>query len=180
MEGALVLPVFFLILFGIIEFGAAYGNKLGASNTVTSGTRTASAGGNDGFADYFILQSVKKGSSAITPGAVQYVVVFKATGVDSVPTTTCRNGDPVPGVCNVYEPADFDATKARFGCQTGEDLDEYWCPSGRKTAQTAASGGPPDYIGVYVKVIHQYYTGFFGSTVTLTDQAIIQIEPRQL
>ena len=175
-----MLPIFFLMLFAIIEFGAAYADKLGASNTVTSGTRTASAGGNDGFADYFILQSVKKGSSAITRGSIKYVVVFKATGVDSVPTTTCRNGGSVANVCNVYEPADFNATKAEFGCQSGEDLDEFWCPSSRKTAQTVASGGPPDFIGVYVKVVHQYYTGFFGSSVTLTDQAIIQIEPRQL
>jgi hypothetical protein len=43
-----------------------------------------------------------------------------------------------------------------------------------------ANGGPPDFIGVYMKAVHPYYSGFFGDDVTLTDQAIIQIEPRQL
>jgi Flp pilus assembly protein TadG len=179
VEGALMLPIFFLLVFAIIEFGAAYGDKLGASNAVTSGTRTASAGGNDGFADYFILQQVVKSSSAITRGSIEYVVVFKAAGVDSVPTATCRNGTPDADQCNVYSPSEFAATKAEFGCQS-LDLDKNWCPSTRKTSQTLASGGPPDYIGVYIKVVHTYYTGFFGKSVTLTDQAIIQIEPRQL
>jgi len=174
-----MMPVFFLLVFGIIEFGAAYGDKLGASNAVTSGTRTASAGGNDGFADYFILQSVVKSSSAITRGGVKYVVVFKATGVDSVPSALCLAGTPETGKCNVYDPSEFSTPKASFGCQTAA-LDKSWCPSDRKTSQTVASGGPPDYIGVYIKVVHTYYTGFFGSAVTLTDQAIIQIEPRQL
>jgi hypothetical protein len=85
----------------------------------------------------------------------------------------------VPNECNVYKPGDFSATKAQFGCEPN-DLDRAWCPAKRKTAQTVANGGPPDYIGVYVEAIHIYFTRFFGDSVTLTDQAIIQIEPRQL
>lgn len=186
-------PLFFLLVFGVIEFGLAYGDKLGVNNAVTAGTRTASAGGSDGFADYEILRSVVKGSNAITDGSVEYIVVFRATGVDSVPTDGCKKGEPNPGVaptatppnytgaCNVYFPSDFATPKSEFGCKPAPvTLDRYWCPSARKTAQTAASGGPPDFIGVYMKATHAYFTGFFGSAVTLTDQAIIQIEPREL
>jgi hypothetical protein len=174
-------PIFFFLIFGIIEYGAAYGDKLGVSNAVTSGTRTASAGGSDGFADYQILQSVIKSSSAMTKGSVRFVVVFKAAGVDSKPTQGCREGRPSAiDKCNVYFPKDFGTPKDSFGCDPNLELDRYWCPSNRKTSQTLASGGPPDYIGVYMEAVHPYYTGFFGKEVTLTDQAIIQIEPRQL
>ena len=188
----MMAPILFFLVFGIIEYGAAYGDKLGVSNSVTSGTRTASAGGSDGFADYQILQSVIKSSSAMTKGSVQWIVVFKATGVDSVPTATCRAGTPsyganpaatppdYTGACNVYFPSDYATPKDSFGCNLALTLDKYWCPSTRKTSQTVLSGGPPDFIGVYMKAIHPYYTGFFGNAVTLTDQAIIQIEPRQL
>lgn len=176
-------PVFFLFVFAIIEFGAAYGDKLGVTNAVTAGTRTASAGGNDGFADYNILQSVGNNADAITRGSVKYLVVFKAANNDSIPSADCRAGiaSTTPGAeCNVYQIADLAVDRDRFGCKDGEDLDKYWCPLSRKTAQTAANGGPPDYIGVWMKVVHDYYTGFFGSSVTFTDQSIIQIEPRQL
>ena len=33
-------------------------------------------------------------------------------------------------------------------------------------------------MGIYVKALHNYYTGLFGSAVTVTDQSIGKIEPQ--
>jgi hypothetical protein len=36
----------------------------------------------------------------------------------------------------------------------------------------------PNYVGVWVRVDHRWVTGMFGSSVTLTDQSVIRLEPR--
>ena len=42
---------------------------------------------------------------------------------------------------------------------------------------TGHAATTPDFVGVYVKALHRYYTGLFGATVTVTDQSIGKIEP---
>ena len=34
-----------------------------------------------------------------------------------------------------------------------------------------------DYIGIYVRARHPYITGLFGTAVTLTDHAVMRLEP---
>ena len=64
VEAAFITPVFFLLIFGVIEVGGAYRDKLTVSNAVTAGARTGSAAADDSYADYNILQSIKKAVSA--------------------------------------------------------------------------------------------------------------------
>ena len=40
VEAAIVTPLFFLLIFGIIEVGGAYKDKLAIGNAVTAGART--------------------------------------------------------------------------------------------------------------------------------------------
>lgn len=83
--------------------------------------------------------------------------------------------------CNVYTGTDLNQPQTKFGCGTSPPtLDGAWCPSSRKVNQSQANGGPPDYIGVYVKLQHKYYTRLFGTSADLTGQTVIQIEPRSL
>jgi hypothetical protein len=180
VEAAIITPVFFLLIFGIIEVGGAYKDKLALSNAVTSGARTGSAAADDGLADYNILHAVEKGLSAAPRSSIQYIVIFNAGGPDGVPATSCKSGIPVDGKCNVYTPADFDEDQAHFGCKIAYDLDRFYCPSTRKVALTVANGGPPDVIGVWIKMQHAYYTKFIAESVTLTDQSVITVEPRRL
>jgi hypothetical protein len=124
------------------------------------------------------------------------------------PTAGCKSGQPVTGVCNVYFPADItkaraqvkeekaqaaadqagivrtiDASKIWFGCLTtgpnaNKSPDRYWCPGLRKDARSDNSRAGPDYVGIWMKVDHGWVTRMFGSTTTMTDQSVIQIEPR--
>jgi hypothetical protein len=181
VEASIVSLLFFTLLFGIIESGLAFRDYLTTANITRSGARVASGHGNEAQADYIIVQALKKASAGIGNGTVNYVVVFKATGFNTSLATmspTCAAGTPVSGVCNVYTPSDFNRPSTDFGTGCVSPApDRFWCPTGRKIAASTASGGPPDYIGVYVKVTHRNIFKIWRSTFTFTDQTIIRIEP---
>jgi Flp pilus assembly protein TadG len=189
VEAAIITPLFFLLIFGIIEVGGAYKDKLAIGNAVTAGARTGSASADDALADYNILIAVEKALAAADRSAIEYIVVFNAGSADGVPTPGCKAGSSYPGLdptgartgaCNVYTTAAFDEDQSHFGCKTAYTLDKYYCPSSRKVVLTAANGGPPDVVGVWIKMHHAYYTKFIADSVTLTDQAVIAVEPRRL
>src|SRR5215212_9416511 len=128
VEAAFITPVFFLLVFGVIEVGGAYRDKLTVSNAVTAGARTGSAAADDSYSDYSILQSIKNAVSA-GQGTIDRIVVFKASGPDGVPSDLCKGGSAQPGdsnrvgACNVYTSAAFAEPKTKFGCQTAYNLD---------------------------------------------------------
>ncbi|QXC62715.1 pilus assembly protein [Aquihabitans sp. G128] len=182
VEAAFITPVFFVMVMGIIEFGLTMNDYLALANTVRAGTRVASASGNDVYADYGILRAVARESAAIPKGSITRIVVYKAAAFGEEPTSTCQAGSPSAGVgtaktgaCNVYTTAAFAKTKDKFGCVSTENLDRYWCPTTRKV--TLTSGGA-DYVGVWMQIDHQTVTRLFLTVQTLTDQSVIQLEPR--
>lgn len=175
LEAAFVTPVFFVLVLGIIEMGLTMNDYLAVAQSVRAGSRTASASGNDLYADYGIIQRVESESSALPRSSIQYIVVYKAGGVGEKPTSTCMAGTSVANVCNVYTTSAFDKTKAQFGCLTTESLDKYWCPTTRKVTLT---GTGTDYVGVWMKAEHKTITKMFVTSQTLTDQSVIRLEPR--
>lgn len=124
------------------------------------------------------------------------------------PSGGCKSGVPVAGVCNVYRPADFvkareqaveeqaqaaaaeagiartlNTDKIWFGCVTtgphaNASPDRFWCPGTRADARSDNNRAGPDYVGVWMKVNHKWVTKLFGSNSVMTDQSVIQIEPR--
>jgi Flp pilus assembly protein TadG len=208
VEAAFVTPVFFVLLLGIIEGGLFMNDYLGVSSAVRAGARTASANGAIGDADLYTLLNVSRESSALDNDQIQYIVIYKANGFGSDPTATCKAGTSVTGVCNVYYPADIakaveqveeesaqdaaiaagqtrtlDQTKIWFGCLTSgpnanASPDRHWCPGTRVDTRSGNSGAGPDYVGIYIKANHDWVTKLFGDNTTITDQSVIQIEPR--
>ncbi len=174
IEAVFITPVFFALVFGIIEIGLAMNDKLALANTVRAGTRVASAAGAETWADYGILQSIQRESAALPRSNIKLIVVYKASGFGSEPTLDCRNG-VASADCNVYYPSDFSKPKTAFGCVTTETLDRYWCPTTRKVS---LAGTGPDFVGVWMKIEHPWVTKMFGNTQTLTDRSVIQLEPR--
>jgi hypothetical protein len=124
------------------------------------------------------------------------------------PTGGCKSGVAVTGVCNVYRkddiakaraqakelqlqeaaseagtPRTLDDSKMWFGCLTtgthaNQSPDRFWCPGLRKDARSDNNKAGPDYVGVWMKTNHTWVTKMFGSRTTMTDQSVIQIEPR--
>jgi hypothetical protein len=109
-------------------------------------------------------------------------------------------GTDAVGACNVYvlpaaaggafamadgraaQPADY-----YFGCQGLTDpaaatkMDCNWPGKNRRVLTSSRGAVTPhssDFVGVYIRVSHSYYTTIFGSTLTITDQGISLIEPQ--
>lgn len=180
VEAAILTPVFFLMVFGIIEFGLAFHDKLTAANMSRAGARAATTVGNDLLADQQLVQAVNKAAGALRRSDIQYVVVYRAASPSArVPSGSCAAGIASDfDDCNVYRPVDFDDLASSFGCGPSA-LDRFWCPTGRKVASSVATGGPPDHIGIYVKVRHDNLTSLFGSGYDFTDDTVLRIEARQ-
>src|SRR5690606_4603316 len=97
------------------------------------------------------------------------------------PTTAVPNACKVGATgntgsaCNVYTFADFSRAKLQFDCSVGSPYQftspsRYWCPTARKTAALddgTGTKGPPDWIGVYMSVRHQWLSKLFASTTTI-------------
>lgn len=175
VEAAFVTPIFFALVLGVIELGLIMNNYLGLAHSVRAGARVASASGNEIFADYGIMASVKREAAALGDDQIQLVVVYKAEAFGSAPTATCQGGTSVVGVCNVYTPADLALPKEDWGCRPDRNIDRYWCPTTRKVTLT---GDGTEFVGVWMKIEHDWVTKLFGSTTTLTDSSVIRLEPR--
>ena len=175
--------MFFSVLLALFDFGWAFRDYLATADIARSGSRVGSSVGNDVNADYAIVQSVRKGMGALNSGQLQYVVIFDAGSSSAKLSTlsaTCAAGTSVTGVCNVYTPSDLVRPSSDYGCSaTTPSPDRFWCPSTRRVNASVATGGPPNFLGVYVKVKHKALTSFLGTSTTFTDQAILRIEPEE-
>ena len=185
VEAAIVAPLFFMLIFGVVEAGWDFFKRDAVTNMSVVGAREGAGSANDALADYNILQAVKGASAGVSPSAIKTIVVYRATSAsDTVPsackTASVTNTATTRG-CNRYTGADLSLTSDQFGC-TGPPgpavkKDSYWCPTSRKSA-LSGSNGPPDYIGVYVDASGASLTGVFGPILTLKSDTVMRIEPR--
>lgn len=178
VEAAITMPVFLVLVFGVIEMSLLFRDHLTVANSSRDGARVAAAAGDDLDADYRILQTLKLSSAVVTPANIERIVVYKATGPGQEPTATCKTGVPGPSDdCNVYTSADFARPATEFGCLTGTVLDPdlNYCPSERPTALQTIG-----FVGVWVKVKHPAVTAFFGGDRRLTNAMVMRIEPRRV
>lgn len=176
VEAAIATPIFFMLVLGVTEVGLAMKDNLTLAHSVRSGSRVASAAGNDRYSDYGVIQAIARESTAMKRSEIVRIVIYRSNAAAADPTASCRAGTS-SSVCNVYTPADFNRPKAQWGCRTdiGNPPDLAFCPTTRKVSIT---GTGPDYVGVWMQVEHHWITGMFGSTKTLTDKSVIRLEPR--
>ena len=182
IEAAIVAPVFFMIIFAIIEFGFLFRNYLTIGSVTSETARTAAIRGNDPDADYQTLQTFFQAFQAWDVRDFDVLVIYKATGPDDPVPPSCISQSSAALECNRYTVADLykppvDGSTTNFGgCPTEpESLDKYWCPLDRD----ATLEGGVDLIGIYVEGTHKYLTGFFGDDATLSYTQVIRIEPER-
>lgn len=208
------MPVFFLLVFGVLEIGGVLKSYSSVANGVRAGGRMASVAGNDAMADQMILERLAREVAGVGKGEIEYVVVWHATGTGTQPPAQCLRSVPAlpnttslgrtvagsPGSCNIYFlPAAtggaFDMARGRaaqppdfyFGCSGASDpqashkVDCFWPGKDRKVTNSPRGATPvqrPDFVGVYVRAEHTYYTGILGTSLTITDAGINLIEPQ--
>lgn len=98
IEFALILPVFLLILMGMLEFGSAYDHRTAMAYAVREGARVGATLGNGGAypdtVDPTILAAVQRGlTDPILVENISYIEIYKADA----------NGKPTTGKINKYD-----------------------------------------------------------------------------
>jgi hypothetical protein len=202
-------PVLIYLIFGLAEMGLFFRTYISVSAALADGSRQGSILGSQLDVDYQILQAVKVGLASVPTSDIKVLVVFDAGFVDatnpakaSPPAACAQTGVASPvsltsiaSKCNAYTPGtDWTATDKRlYGCVVNPPFENNrsagWCPDrgltnlppGRKDAATAGAGnGPPDYLGLYIRIDHTFLTGFFGKTKTVEQTFVARLEPQSL
>lgn len=189
VEAAIITPVFMLMVFGLLEFGLLVRDDLTVAAMSRDTARAASAFGDEQYADFKALRIAGQTARALPAELIERIVIFDAGSADgtisdpSHPAHACMTSPAgINNVCNVYTIADLQKPQSSYGCDASDgDLDRYWCPMvkngqlGREVSQS----GPPDYVGVWIKATHPFLTGLFGDEVTVTDEVVMRMEPRE-
>ena len=136
VEAAIVIPLLFTMIFGVIEIGSALKSYTSASNAVRAAGRMASVAGNDGSADQLIMSRMAREAAGLGDGEIEYVIIWKATGPGQSVPASCVSaaeaasgpnssslgvydgGTGTAGACNVY--VDPDAANGAFDMALGE------------------------------------------------------------
>jgi Flp pilus assembly protein TadG len=180
VEFALVLPFLALMAFGVVEFGMALQDKTTVQGAARAGVRVGSAAGATADADKNLLLGVGAALQDVGLTNVDWIVVYKSGTVDGAVPAACTNPThSVSASCNAYTGAQLQqlvagtAPASWFGCGVTA-LDRFWCPTSRQTIQSDGT----DYLGVSVQARHPMFTGFFGSTLTISDYGVMRLEPQ--
>jgi hypothetical protein len=189
VEAAIVTPVFLLMVFGLLEYGLVIRDDLTVAAMTRDTARAASAYGNEPETDFKALKIAGQTARALPVQQLDRIVVFDAGSVSgsiqdpSHPAYPCRtSATGITNVCNVYFLEDLDDVQSAFGCDLADgDKDRFWCPMARngQDGREVSQAGPPDYVGVWIKVTHPFVTGLFGDDVTITDEVVMRIEPKE-
>jgi len=163
VEAAIVTPLVMFMIFGIVELGFFFKDYLGAASAVRAGVRLASA--NPRYAGYAQASAdrIQYSGSALEYDTVEELWIYKANTTDDFP-----EGFGSFAGCNV-------CTKFRWDGTAFAPMYSGW-PADTQVACVGA-GGPPDRIGVYMKLKHDAITGFVFDTMTISQHAVMRLEP---
>lgn len=171
VEMAIVLPLLILLVFGIVEYGLLFKEKLTVASATTSAARTGATMGTLEAADFRILEAIEAGLfNQVDSSVLISVEVFRAD-----PVTGAKTGDvnfysftPVTACRWTPCPDPTDATFMYGGS---------WIPAGRDTTLEPTGGGV-DLLGIQVNYHHTSVTNLIpGVDRDLTEIARIRLEP---
>ena len=191
VEAALVTPILFMLVFGMIEFAFVMRDYAGVSSSVRTGSRIASTGADagpgtceagplappcTGASSPALAQeaadAIQRAGSAMPPDSINYILVFKANSA----------GYPGPE-SNRTMPTDCSATLHCVKFVWRNDLDAFRYGGGSWDSRSISACFPGsvlhplERVGVYLNASHPMMTGFFGDSVTLSDRGVLNFEP---
>jgi TadE-like protein len=186
VEFTIVASLLFMLLFGIVEFGLAFRDRLTVTNATQGSARVVSALGDDPNADYQMLLSLEQ-SLGILPGQavgiVRYVDVYLADA-NGDPAGSCSTGGG--DRCNRYVWAPTGGTCDWNPCPDADN--GYgswpWSPASRDVQLPGL-----DVIAVRVTYAHAWVTGGLVPLPDVTcngnpgsgcwaDTAVMRLEPQ--
>lgn len=161
VEAAMVFPLLFLVLFGVVEFGLAFKDYLTVSHAARDGARAGATFGNIPEADILILEEVNRALATVNLTDGISVKIFDPIGGDST------DYDYTPGpTCDWTPCPDPDLPSPPYVLPS-------WNPVHRDVTAPFT-----DRLAVEVTFVHHWLTGFFVDTTNFTVEADFQIEPQ--
>jgi hypothetical protein len=200
VEFSMLVPVFLLLLLGMLEFGFAFNHDLTLESATREGARAGAAAANGTMKDSSCVDSISGstrafGSADVDPlviAAVQRVLRSPGSMVDISQVTSITiyqataDGTPVTGKSNVWPraigaganvPCAFPAQKMDFSAP----LSPNWLASARDNGVT------PDSIGVSITYTYQFRSPLGGilrflggsgaSSLQITDSTVMALQP---
>jgi Flp pilus assembly protein TadG len=171
VEMAIVLPLLILLVFGIVEYGLLFKEKLTIASATASSARTGATMGSRDAADMRILEALEAGLfDQVDSSVLISVEIFKANETTGAKT----------GFVNTYIFTPSDPCKWAPCPSTTPGPAVYggnWPPVDRNTTLSPTGGGL-DVLGIEVVYHHSDITGLIpGVDRNLTERALIRIEP---
>jgi Flp pilus assembly protein TadG len=163
VEAAIVLPVFLLLVIGIIEFGLAFKDQLAVTSSVRAGARIASAEPRIATFATDAAASVAKEGGAVDMTNVQALWVYHA---DST-------GHPI-GAAGAFGSCATDCVKFAWNASSKQ----FVTTGGTWSAATQdACPGEEDSVGVYLMFKHPGVTQVFFTSLGLHSYTVMRLEP---
>jgi Flp pilus assembly protein TadG len=167
VEFALVMPVFVLLLMGVLEFGFMYNNLLTVQFAARQGVSAAAQAGAVDGADCSILNAIEGALSVpVNASQIDRVEIFLSDTA----------GDPITGAINTY------SRGGTLSC-TGTDDQPYTLVGSEGYTQTDRKDSLAaglDIVGVRIHYDYHALTPVGGGrTWDLTDAATLRTEPKQ-
>lgn len=178
VEAALLLPLFLLLIMGVLDWGLIMRDTTSVTAMTRVGVRTASALPRSDMMLRTTADAIQKSGSAMPKDSIDYILIYEANASGlpgsstSIPEALGASPDPcavlgASGTCQMYTWNDASDTFDRAGTST-------WV----ETAINACPGDPgATSVGVYMRSTHDMLTGLFFATKTLSDRAVLSFEP---
>ena len=193
MEFAIVVPVLFLLVIGMLEFAFVMRDYLAVSSSTRVGARIAATGANAGQGTCPGLpiicvpgnvpalaqdaaDAIQQAGTAMPQDTIDYILVYKS------------NDKGYPGSAgNTTMPTMTACTTSVADCvafRWAKTIDRFVYVGGAwnstliyACAPTAGNTNGPDSVGVFMQATHPYLSKFFGQTITLSNRSVMQFEP---
>jgi hypothetical protein len=166
VEFALVIPIFLMLMMGLLEYGFLYNNILTVQYASRQGVSIAAEAGSLDGADCYILKAVEAAlQSPTNRTSVEAVEVYESD----------TNGDAIPGRVNRY---------LRFGSLECPGVNQPYTLVGEEgypqTLRGDSLSGGLDLVGVHIDFTYYGITPIgAGRTWAVSDGSTLRMEPKQ-
>lgn len=171
VETALVTPVLIVVLLGIIELPMLIRDYVAVTSAARTGARVGSAApaatapNSSGFVQ-LAADAVGGSGGSLPAGSLKSVLVYKANS-DGFPGSLTSVPSSCGGISSCVTLTWSDATKT-FTVSGGS-----WASS----TVNACFPNAVDSLGVAVIAEHKFLSGLIGTTLTMSDRAVMNFEP---
>ena len=203
MEFAIILPVFLMLLLGVLEFGFAFDHHLTLEYATREGARTGAALANGGnpagcaagqspdrsFVDLEIVAAVERvltsPGSPIAMGQVGRITIYRADGSGNQIGSDANIWTYTPGIGPVVGTSRLDFSPAVPG--SGDTVGWRACARDNTWDRQFTPPVAPDSIGVSITYTYRPVTalsvimGFFGgpgpASLAMSDRSVMALNP---